>query len=403
MEKMRKEVKLTVGLDVHPDSITAAIVIGEKPSEAVVDKVSNAVKIDDMERWFDKNVPPGNVVVLEASGNSFQVYSRLLAVGYRVIVLESSQVGKISKSYCNTDKISAVRIAKAYLTGLSDEVWVPDPVTRERREVFAAYQQATKDCTRHNNRIKSLLNSYTIRLKKNEKNLSNKKVRSKIYATRDWSIAQKALLDEAFCDLDRATEKRKRMLCIMASELIKEPKMLQLMRIFGLNVIASYGLIAMIGEPGRFLNPKKLSAYFGLCPKIKQSGNVARMGGLSKKGRRDIRSLLVQAAQTVLRCKSKANPLYYWAWKINFKKGRNVAVIAVARKIAVAVWYLLMGKPFKAKENSGTLRRKLAGIAKIFGPQEVHSMGFRTYKSFVDHHLDKIKFFTCKGGIHSCP
>lgn len=398
MEKMRKEVKLTVGLDVHPDSITAAIVVGDKPLEAMVDKVSDAVGIDDMESWFDKNVPTGSIVVMEASGNSFDVYARLSAAGYRAIVLESSQVGKISKSYCNTDKISAVRIAKAYLTGLSDEVWVPDPVTRERREVFSAYQQATKDCTRHNNRIKSLLNSYTIRLKKNERNLNNAKVRSKIYAARDWSDAQKALLDEAFCDLDRATEKRKRMLGIMASEVIREPKMLQLMRIFGLNVIASYGLIAMIGEPGRFLNPKKLSAYFGLCPKIKQSGNVARMGGLSKKGRRQTRCILVQAAQTVLRHKSKSNPLYHWGWKMNFKKGRNIAVIAIARKIAVAVWYLLMGKPFNAKERSLTIRRKVTDIAKILGKKQVHKMGFKTYKLFVEHHLDLIELFACKGG-----
>ena len=296
MDKKKKKVKLTVGLDAHPDSITAAIVVGENPADAVVDKISDAVAVNDMEHWFKKHVPCGAVVVLEASGNSFDIFSRLSAVGYRTIVLDSEQVGKVSKSYCNTDKISAVRIAKTYLTGLSDEVWGPDPVSRERREVFSAYQQAVKDCTRHNNRIKSLLNSYTIRLKKQDRNLADEKVRSKIYAFRDWSETQGVLFEEAFGDLDRDAEKRNKMRRIMAAEVLREPKMLQLMRIFGLNVIASYGLIAMLGEPGRFLNLKKLSAYFGLCPKIKQSENVARMGGISKKGRREIRALLVQAA-----------------------------------------------------------------------------------------------------------
>ena len=398
MEKKKKKVKLTVGLDAHPDSITAALVVGETPTEAVVEKISDAVAINDMERWFNKHVTRDAIVVLEASGNSFDVYCRLTAVGYRTIVLDSVQVGKVSKGYCNTDKISAVRIAKAYLSGLSDKVWVPDPVTRERREVFSAYQQAVKDCTRHTNRIKSMLNSYTIRLKKQNRNLTNEKVRAKIYACREWSETQRAVFEEAFEDLDRATEKRGRMRRVMAAEVLREPKMLQLMRIFGVNVIASYGLIAMIGEPGRFLTPKKLSAYFGLCPKVKQSGNVINMGGISKKGRREIRVLLVQAAQTVLRHQSKANPLYHWAWKTKFRKGRNVAVIAIARKIAVAIWYLLMGKPFKAKENSSTIRRKLTGIAKIFGPQQVHSMGFDTYTLFVDHYLNLIENFACKGG-----
>jgi hypothetical protein len=60
-----------------------------------------------------------------------------------------------------------------------------------------------------------------------------------------------------------------------------------------------------------------------------------------------------------------------------------------------------MGKPFTAKENFLTIRRKLAGIAKTFGPQQVHSMGFYTYTLFVDHYLNLIELFACKKGGHT--
>lgn len=388
----------TVGLDCHPDSFTAAIGVGAIPDELVVEKVSDSIPIEDLEKWFLKNVSTDSVVVLEASGNSFAVYERLCAKGYRTLVLDSVQVGMIGKSYCNTDKISAVRLVKVYLTGLSDKVWVPDPQTRVRREVFSCYQQAVTDCTRCNNRIKGLLNEHTIRLKKGKKNLLDPDVAQSVMKTRQWTPEETAVLEENLADLQRADSKRNRLRKAMTREILRNDLMMQLIRIFGINKITAYGLIALIGDPVRFSSPKKLATYFGLNPRLKESGKGKRMGAISKTGRKECRTLLVQAAQAVLRCKSAANPLHAWGWKIRFRKHRNVAIVAIARKIAVAVWYLLMGRPFKARENSTTLRQKLRDLAKELGRDEVRSMGFSNYNQFIDSHLKSIELFACQGG-----
>jgi hypothetical protein len=86
-------------------------------------------------------------LVLEASGNSFQVVRSLATVQRQAKVLESCHLGKLKEAHANNDKISAVRIGKAYLAGTAKEVWVPDARTQERRDWFHAHRKASKRTT----------------------------------------------------------------------------------------------------------------------------------------------------------------------------------------------------------------------------------------------------------------
>ena len=72
--------------------------------------------------------------MLEASGNSFHIVRTLAAIGRPALVLESCHLGKLKEAHANNDKISATRIAKAYLAGTAKIVWVPDAKTQERRD-----------------------------------------------------------------------------------------------------------------------------------------------------------------------------------------------------------------------------------------------------------------------------
>ena len=79
-----------------------------------------------MKSWAQKHTTQQDLIVLEASGNSFHVVRTLAAVERKALVLESCHMGKLKEAHANNDKISAVRIAKAYLAGTAKEVWVPD-------------------------------------------------------------------------------------------------------------------------------------------------------------------------------------------------------------------------------------------------------------------------------------
>ena len=165
---MNEEVKVVervIGFDSHPDSFTAASLRGPTPAAAVVEKVFNKVPMAQLSGWAQKHTTPQDLIVLEASGNSFQVVRTLAALGRVAKVLESCQMGKLKEAHANNDKISAVRIAKAYLAGTAKEVWVPDPRTQEWRDWFHAYRKATKRTTQMRARLRSYLSDNGVRLK----------------------------------------------------------------------------------------------------------------------------------------------------------------------------------------------------------------------------------------------
>src|SRR6476646_12282926 len=148
-------VERVIGLDSHPDSFTAAILRGPTPAAAIVEKIFNKLSMGQLQTWAKKHTTDKDLIVLEASGNSFQVVRTLAAVGRKALVLESCHLGKLKEAHANKDKISAVRIGKAYLAGTAKIVWLPDPKSQERRDLFHAHRKAVKRSTQMRNRILS--------------------------------------------------------------------------------------------------------------------------------------------------------------------------------------------------------------------------------------------------------
>src|SRR6266481_6336128 len=162
--KDANRIQRVIGLDSHPDSFTAAVLRGGTPAAAIVEKVFNKISMAQLQSWAQKNTACEDRVVLEASGNSFEVVRSLKAVGRKALVLESCPLGQLKEAHANNDKISAVRIAKAYLAGTAKEVWVPDLKTQEWRDWFHAHRKCVKRTTQMSNRLLSYLSDNGVRL-----------------------------------------------------------------------------------------------------------------------------------------------------------------------------------------------------------------------------------------------
>ena len=140
---------------------------------------------------------------------------------------------------------------------------------------------------------------------------------------RDWSPLQKEILAEHFGDLDLCKERRKRLYRLIAAEMSAEPLMLRSMKVLGVGLINAFALLAVIGDVRRFQRPEKLVAYIGLNPGRRQSGTSKNIKlGVGKRGRGDIRHLLIQGAQAVLR-NCRATLLGQWGWKLFARKGNR--------------------------------------------------------------------------------
>ena len=83
MEKKQSQPRRIIGLDMHPDIFTAALLEGNDAASAVVQKVYDRVSTEQLEGWAGKHLKGTDLVVLEASTNSFETVKRLKKVGIR--------------------------------------------------------------------------------------------------------------------------------------------------------------------------------------------------------------------------------------------------------------------------------------------------------------------------------
>lgn len=384
MDEQRQD-RRVIGLDAHPYLFSAAALSGSDALQAKTEWCVDRVPLDRLESVMKKRAQPGDLVVLEASGNSFAVAERLFAIGLNVQVLESQAVGKVGKAYCATDKVDAVKVARVYLSGLAHTVWIPDGRAAERRELFFAHRNAVRDSVRLRNRIWAFLNQQCVKRPKGLRLCSPRALES-LLKLREWSPMQRMLLQEDLEVFQLAEARRKRFRSRIAAEVAEDPEVLKLTRLLGIRDKVAFALAAFIGPIDRFANPKKLVAFFGLNPCVSRSGISGGNGPLSHYGRSDVRALLIQAAQSIMRYGNGS--VHRWAVALKMRKGNNIAVAALARKLVVSVWYLMKGLFTPMTEITSHIRIKIHKIACEIGKASVTQMG---YKSLQDFEREKLK------------
>lgn len=379
MSDQRTQDRRVIGLDVHPYLFSAAALIGPDALQAKTEWVVDRVSLDRLEAVLKKRVRPGDIIALEASGNSFAVAERIFAMGFDAVVLESQAVGKVGKAYCATDRVDAVKIARVYLSGLAHTVWIPDGKAAERRELFFGYRNAVRDSVRSRNRIWGFLNQQCVRRPKGLR-LTGPTAREVLLALRAWSPMQRLLLSEMLLAFQQAEARRRRLREEIATEVASDPEILKMIRLLGVRDKVAFALAAFIGTIDRFESPKKLVAYFGLNPCVSRSGISGGNGPLTCCGRSDVRALLIQAAQSIM--KYGQGPAHRWAIALKMRKGNNIAIAALARKLVVSVWYLLKGMFTPLIELTQQLRIKMHKIACEIGRTRIQTLGFKSQADF---------------------
>ena len=375
MNQNKNPVERVIGLDGHPDSFTAALLHGPTPAAAIVEKVFNKVPLSQLESWAQKHTTERDLILLEASGNSFQIARTLTRIGLQSKVLESCHLGKLKEVHANNDKISAVRIAKAYLAGTAKEVWVPDSLTQERRDWFHAHRKAVKRATQVRNRLKSFLSDNAVRLAKGTRLAQDTaKVQEQLRQTRQWSPRQWQVIEILLLELQHADQQRQHWRSLITQEVLSDSQLLSMVRLYGVREITAFAMGAFIGDIKRFASPAQLVKYVGLNPAFDDSGDSQWRGGIGGHGHKVLRSLLIEGAQTILRCSKTA--LARWGRKLLAAKGSvNLAVAAIARKLTVAAWYLMQGRWSSLEELDARLLRKVSSMIGSVGQSRLKDLG----------------------------
>src|SRR3954471_20250840 len=321
-----------IGMDVH--RTFAEVVVWEDGRLRPAGRV-------DMTRsgleGFGRTLSKEDEVVVEATGNAMAVVRVLGPYVARVIVANPLQVKAIAHARIKTDKIDAGVLASLRAADFLPEVWVPDAGTERLRRLVARRNQVVRHRTRVKNEVHGILAAHLVPPCPHADPFNG--------PGRAWLDRQvlpddeRAAIARHLRELDRLGEDLAVLDRDIGETVVENPEVKRLLTIAGVNVTVAAGLVAAIGDIHRFSSPQKLVSYFGLNPRVRQSGlGLAQHGRISKIGRAHARAMLVEAAWAAAK---SPGPLHAFFVRIRARRGHQVAAVATARKMAVLVWHLL--------------------------------------------------------------
>ena len=221
--------------------------------------------------------------------------------------------------------------------------------------------------------MRSYLSDYGVRLPKGTRLAKGPFAEKQLRAAGTWTDRQWRVIGGMLLELQHADQQRDYWRSMIAQEVASDPLLLSLMRLCGVREIVAFSLGAIIGDIRRFATPKKLVKYVGLSPAFDDSGEHTWSGGVGRHGRKDLRGLLIESAHSVLR---SSHPLAQWAKKLLGRKGEKKLVIAaLARKLTVAIWYLMMGKWTALTELDSRLQIKVGKLITTIGKAALKIQG----------------------------
>lgn len=286
---------------------------------------------------FGKKLRSNDEVVIEATGNCMAVSRVLSPFVARVIIANPLQVKAIAHAHVKTDKIDAGTLASLYAAGYLPEIWTPDEATERMRRLVARRYQVVRHRTRIKNEVHSILHAHLIPSCPHADLLNG--------AGRAWLVRQPVPVDEREAierhvrELDRLADDLNALDKEIAASALDDASIARLMTITGVNLAVAAGILAAVGDINRFSSPQKLVSYFGLNPRVRQSGlGAAHHGRISKAGRSHAHAMLVEPTWAAAKT---PGPLHAFFVRIRAKRGHQVAAVALARKLTVLCWHLL--------------------------------------------------------------
>lgn len=273
---------------------------------------------------------------VEMMSGAIWVRDQLVAAGWQVEVADARKTHAIAPLACKTDKVDARVLAELCRRDLVPVLWLPALDERALRERLRRRMHLVRLRTSAKNRIFGLLSQWGLRLATSRLRQPDGLALLERHGVPEvWrrsvaeALAVIEALDERLVPLDAEL-----------LPLARADKRVPLLAtIPGVGELLALTIAAEVGDIARFPGPRKLVGYAGLAPRIHQSGQSSRTGGLSKAGPRALRWAAVEAAQSAWR---PSNPWHQLYRDVKQRSGKaNPAKSAVARKILIAAWHVL--------------------------------------------------------------
>jgi transposase len=278
-------------------------------------------------------------ILLEASTESEWVAQCLEELGHQVVVADPN----FSPMYANrsqrikTDKRDARTLAEACRLGAYRAAHRLSAPRRALRTQLAVRDALVRTRTRYISLIRAQLRGAGLRIASGSASSFVRRVDAlgiseSLRANLSALLALLETLNTEICRADEAMEQQR----------CQDPEIERLCTMPSVGPVTAAAFVSVVDQAGRFRGPHQAQAYLGLVPSEMSSGEQQRRGRITKAGNARVRSLLVQAAQSTMRLRYAGTArLWLWAEGIAKRRGKKIAVVALARRIA-GVLYAMM-------------------------------------------------------------
>lgn len=281
------------------------------------------------------------LIFMEACGGASYWGREFTKCGHEVKLIAPQFVKPYRKSNKN-DRADAEAIMEAGLRPTMRFVSVKSVEQQDIQSVHRVRERSIKHRTAIANEIRGLLMEYGVVIPRGIGH-----VRSRLWEVVDKHreqltesiVALIGVLLEEFHSVDARVMKFDKQLEAIAES---HPMCQRVMKREGIGPIIATAAISYIGDPRMFRRGRDLSAYLGLVPKQNSTGGKQRLGGISKRGDKYLRQLLIHGARSVLATvKGKTDSQSVWLRELKERRGFNKACVALANKNARVMWALM--------------------------------------------------------------
>jgi transposase len=347
----------SIGLDIHRDFMEVALAEGGE----IRSGTRVAMDPESLE-LFAQSLDRDDQIALEVTGNAWEVV-RILRPHVGKVVAAGANDLPLRQARAKTDRLDARSLAKLLATGQLDSVWVPDEETQAMRRRLRRRTQLVRARSAAKNEIHASLMRRLI--PKPEVSDIFGKAGLRWLAEVELPAVERESVDSCLRQLAFLETEIEAIDSVLAKAALESAEMMRLMTVPGVGPTTAAAFMAAVGEIGRFSSPKKLVAYLGLDPIVRQSGSTeASYGRISKRGTAAGRYALVEASWSVVR---SPGPLRAFFERTKARRGAQVAIVATARKLACLFWTLLTRGEDYAFGQPTLLRKKLRKIELVAG------------------------------------
>ncbi len=273
-------------------------------------------------------------VGIEATGHTRWFERMLGELGHELWIGDAAQIRAAMVRKQKTDVRDAAHLLELLASGRFPDIWRPTLAERDLRQLVWHRQKLVWMRTAVANQLHALAMGEGVCRKKK---LFTQKGRMELEGLKLdlWASRRR---QELLCMLDQLEASRKEFDQAVAEQAEQNPAAMLLMTHPGVGPVSSLAFVLTLGPVERFARSKQVVSYLGLNPREHSSGGRQRLGSISKQGNPMMRSLLVEAGHSAARLDAELRQDYQ---RLKLRRGSGVAKVAIARKLAVRMYWML--------------------------------------------------------------